>query len=98
MASTESRSNGTDVESLGAFRQTHELKCVPPFFEAVLDRTKPFEARKHDRRFCEGDTLHLRELWNGEYTGRECSRTITYVLVGGEFGIERGYVVMGITE
>lgn len=75
--------------------QTHKLKCVPPFFAAVLDGSKPFEARKHDRPYAEGDTLVLRE-WNGSYTGRECERMIGYVLVGGEFGIERGYCVLGL--
>ena len=74
----------------------HELKCVPPFFEAVLDGRKTFEARKHDRPFAEGDRLRLREFWNGEYTGRECERQITYVLVGGEFGIESGYCVLAV--
>lgn len=29
------------------------------------------------------------------YTGRACDRTIIYILTGGQFGIEPGYVVLG---
>lgn len=78
----------------------HELKCWNPFFAAVLNDTKPFEVRRHDRPFAEGDELLLREtlLATGDYTGRELTRRITYILVGGQFGIEPGYCVLGLAS
>jgi ribosomal protein S17 len=76
----------------------HELKCWPDFYEAVLNGNKTFEVRKDDRGFKVGDILHLRE-WNPKtetYSGRELARTVTYILRGGQLGIEEGYVVMGL--
>lgn len=61
---------------------THELKCWPSFFQAILDDRKRFELRVNDRNYQVGDVLHLRE-WNPEleqYTGREIRRTNTYQL------------------
>jgi hypothetical protein len=78
----------------------HELKTWPEFFQAIERGDKTFEARKNDRGFQRGDTLHLRE-WdpnrvaiNRGYTGNAFTVKVTYVLSG--FGIEPGYVVMGI--
>jgi hypothetical protein len=80
--------------------QTHELKTWTPYFEAVLNGSKPFELRWDDRRFKVGDHLRLRE-WNpmGQYTGRECDRTITYVLHADDKilgGLEGGYVILDL--
>ncbi len=77
----------------------HEVKCWTTFFPMVLDGSKPFEVRKNDRHYQVGDTLHLRE-WSPSsetYTGRHCYRTISYILAGGQFGIEEGYVVLGLS-
>lgn len=78
----------------------HELKTWPEYFEEVFMGHKPFEVRKNDRDFRVGDTLILKEFEAGStnygYTGREMARTVTYVLQGGQFGIEDGYCVMGI--
>lgn len=77
--------------------RTHELKCWPPFYEAVESGVKPFELRRNDRGFEVDDVLHLRE-WMNDYTGRECRRVVTYVLVDAEtFGLAKGYCVLGVS-
>lgn len=73
----------------------HELKTLPPFFQAVLDGDKTFEVRLADRPFKIGDFMHLREWHHGEYIGRDCILKITYILEGGQFGIQQGYSVIG---
>ncbi len=75
----------------------HDLKIWPTFFDAVRDGIKPFEVRKNDRHFRVGDVLQLQE-WSpstGEFTGRTLQRVVVYILAGGQFGIEEGYVVLG---
>ena len=79
--------------------QTHSLKTWPDYFDAVARNEKSFEVRKADRPFVVGDTLLLRE-WYPDiegYSGREIWRRIDYILQGGQFGIEPGFVVMGIS-
>jgi len=77
---------------------THELKCWDEFMDDIATETKQFEVRKNDRGFNVGDTLILKG-WNNyfaEYTGAVIEAEVTYALTGGVFGIEEGYVVMGI--
>jgi hypothetical protein len=89
----------------------HELKCWPEFFDAVKRGDKPFDVRKNDRGYQRGDVLVLRK-WDpaphngshyvkpdgGHVTYADRADTVrldvTYVLSG--FGIESGYVCMGI--
>lgn len=78
----------------------HELKCWPEFFGPVRAGVKTFEVRKHDRMFSVGDVLRLLE-WDPRtksYTRQMEDVRVTYLLAGGEFGIERGYCVMGISQ
>lgn len=80
--------------------RTHELKCWPQFFDAILDGSKPYEVRKDDRDFAVGDTLHLRE-WNPDtwvYTGRETRARITHKLTDNAFGVALGYCVLGLNH
>lgn len=61
---------------------THDLKIWPGYFAAILDGSKTFEVRVDDRGYAVGDLLRLRE-WSPvaqEYTGREVTRRVTYVL------------------
>ena len=37
----------------------HELKTCPEYFEQVRNGNKPFEVRKNDRYFSEGDEVLL---------------------------------------
>ena len=76
----------------------HILKTWPVVFDALLTRAKSFEVRKDDRDFAVGDMLELRE-WDNEieeYTGRSMRALVTYLLPGGLFGIEAGFVCMSI--
>lgn len=77
----------------------HNLKIWSKYFDAVDNGTKPFEIRQcRDREFNVGDTLDLREWDNdeGEYTGRQTTKIVTYVIKGPCFGIDAGTCVMGI--
>lgn len=86
----------------------HELKTYPEYFSMVFSGSKKFEVRKDDRGFRIGDELLLREfvpkgyyedgLNDDNYTGRILHRRIDYILKGGQFGIEAGYVVLGISK
>lgn len=78
--------------------KVHELKTWPKYFEAISENRKQFEVRKDDRGFQVGDVLHLKE-WNEIqeiYTGMELLVQVSYILKGGQFGIEEGFCVMGI--
>lgn len=77
---------------------THALKTWPDFYHRIEDGSKPFEVRKLDRPFKEGDTVLLQEFDPGDntYTGKECSFKITYLLEGPAFGIKKGYCVFGL--
>lgn len=79
----------------------HDLKTWPLYFQAVVDGRKTFELRINDRDFQVGDFLRLQE-WSQpanekvHYTGREIIVRVSYLLEGGKFGLEDGYVVMGL--
>lgn len=79
---------------------THALKTWPEYYKAINDGRKTFEIRKFDRDFKVGDKLLLQEYdpKTTKYTGSEAERDITYLMNGGAFGIEVGYVVLGIKE
>lgn len=86
----------------------HVLKTLPDYWDAVCENEKPFEVRRDDRGFQKGDVLILRRLektatggWREERkwdSYRDLRRKITYVLTGGQFGIEPGYVVLGLKK
>lgn len=88
----------------------HVLKSWPEFFDALTNGHKTFELRRNDRDFVVGDVLVLRE-WKphaprnieGEYTGREARRLVTYVLHGAGVGcveplkgLAIGYCILGL--
>ncbi len=78
----------------------HELKCVIVPFQAKWNGIKSWEFRKNDRDYRLGDLLLEREYYviNGEYSGREILEEVTWILLGGEFGVPEGYVIMSTKE
>lgn len=79
---------------------THELKTE---FQYLLDMklgNKRFEVRKDDRNFKIGDILIIKEYdpVYGTYGDMQARRQINYILPGGQFGIEAGYVVLGLVN
>lgn len=81
-------------------QQTHYLKTWKEYYQQVVAGIKEFEVRKNDRDFREGDIVCLQEFDNetGLYTGAIFKTTISYILKGGQFGIEEGYVVFGFRK
>jgi len=77
---------------------THYLKTWSEYYKEVETGTKTFEVRKNDRNFKTGDTLILQEFLKNEQilTGKELKFKVIYIIHGGAFGLEEGYVVMGI--
>lgn len=90
--------------------RTHRLKTLPDYWESVSAGDKTFEVRRDDRGFQKGDTLELVRLkkhfdgvqWVEERSGDNLPhvlvRRISYVLTGGQLGIEPGYVVLGLKK
>jgi len=89
----------------------HILKCWPEYFDAIERGEKTFEVRRDDRAFQKGDVLRLlkydddhgyyRSDWHTTPTlssakHAEIRRTVTYILTGGQMGIEPGYVVLAL--
>lgn len=75
----------------------HILKVLPEFFTPLAKGVKNFEVRLNDRNYQVGDELLLREF-QGDYTGSIILRRIQYILPGGQFGIEEGYVVLALKK
>lgn len=74
----------------------HTLKILPEYYKAVLFGDKTFEIRKNDRDYKVGDRLYLREFNGKDYTGNVVNKTITYILAGGNYGLEKDYVILAI--
>lgn len=80
----------------------HALKTTPKYFEDVISGKKPFEVRRNDRDFREGDFAALNEYdpdsraaERDRYTGRSALFRICYVLDNPEY-CKAGYVVLGL--
>lgn len=80
----------------------HELKIWPEHYEAVDSGKKRFEIRNHDRNFHLGDILELRyyDAETGQYDEKKpvIKAEVIYLLNGGQFGIEPGYVAIGFNR
>lgn len=87
----------------------HELKTLAQYWDAVACGAKNFEVRRDDRGFQRGDLLKLHRVdqddptrystkYGTRFERRTLVKRITYVLTGGHFGIEAGYVVLGLVD
>jgi hypothetical protein len=86
----------------------HELKTLEQYWDAINDGRKTFEVRRNDRAFQTGDILVIKKvdargyyLMDGYDFGAEpytLRKRITYLLQGGQFGIEPAYCVLGLGE
>jgi hypothetical protein len=78
----------------------HELKTLPKYWDDVRSGRKTFEVRRNDRNFNVGDSLELYS-YSGEENwqdGEFLEYWVSYILEGGQFGIEPGFVVLGLHE
>ncbi len=71
----------------------HYLKCDEPWFTDLFEMRKTFEVRRNDRGFQVGDVL---QISSNERPLQFCVRNVKYVLQGGQHGIAKGYVVLGL--
>lgn len=81
--------------------KTHNLKTWTVFFKHVKDGTKNFEIRINDRDFQVGDEVNLIEVDpdnDFKPTGDNCKKKISYILHGGNFGIDKDYVVISLSN
>jgi uncharacterized protein YneR len=78
--------------------KTHELKILQQYFRAVVDGSKKFELRKNDRDYQVGDCIFLNEYDGNNYTGNSLPVMITYILKGGQYGLEEGYCILGLKD
>ncbi len=91
----------------------HQLKTWAPYFDAVARGEKNFEGRKDDRGFQKGDIVELvrcvkeyprQSTWEVELKPgtnepwHVIRKRISYILAGGQFGIEPGWVVMALQD
>lgn len=75
----------------------HCVKIQETYANAVNNHSKPFEIRFNDRNYCAGDQLVFLVIGNEKHPLNGTSWDITYVY-DGPFGLQPGYVVLGIKE
>lgn len=78
--------------------KVHKLKLQQPFFDDVFYNRKEFEVRKNDRDFKIGDRLQLLEVVEEGNPQRFVLKDIKYILNGGQYGIDKDYIVLGLCE
>ena len=78
-------------------RQHHYVKILPEYYIAVDNGTKTFEIRFNDRNYKVGDILHLQEFCGGQYTSRELTKEICYMIDSPDY-CKEGFVVLGIKD
>lgn len=75
----------------------HVLKLEQPFFDDVYNNQKEFEVRKNDRDFKLGDRIKFVEYPHQQFS-KFVIKDVKYILEGGQHGIDKDYVVLGLKE
>ena len=75
----------------------HYLKILPDYYDHVKSGDKTFEVRFNDRDYQVNDVLHLQEFNNGEYTGRELVKVVSYILNNPDY-CKEGYIILAIKD
>lgn len=81
--------------------QTHDLKIQKQFYDRIREGSKSFEVRRHDRDFQVGDELILDLVDDDGNYVEGCDpiiKRISYILRGGNFGIDEDYSVLGLVN
>ena len=91
------QTNKVEVPETVKDDRRQKLKLAKMFFEDVRLGRKSFELRKNDRDYQIGDILELREMDNGEPTGRVIEKEITYILEGFA-GLKEGYCILALAD
>lgn len=91
------QTNKVEVPEIVMDDRRHKLKLAKMFFEDVRLGRKSFELRKNDRDYQIGDILELREMDNGEPTGRVIEKEITYILEGFA-GLKEDYCILALAD
>lgn len=91
------QTNKVEVPETVMDDRRHKLKLAKMFFEDVRLGRKSFELRKNDRDYEIGDILELREMDNGEQTGRVIEKEITYILEGFA-GLKEDYCILALAD
>ncbi len=78
----------------------HSVKIYPEYFQLLKDGIKNFEVRLNDRNYQVTQQIIFKEFdpATNSYTGNLLMREIKFVLYGGQFGIEPGYVVLELIK
>lgn len=78
---------------------THYLKTWPEHYQYIKTGEKKAEVRFNDRDFKVGDYLSLMEYdpKTTQYSGHYIVAIVTHILEGGQFGLEKGFVMMSIS-
>lgn len=74
----------------------HQLKIEKEYADAVYDGTKTFEVRLNDRDYRVGDLITFVVVEDNRSLGK--TYEITYVFNGGEYGLDKDYVVLSIKD
>ncbi len=78
----------------------HNVKILATHASEHLRGVKPWELRKNDRNYSEGDQMNFTVITDLSKapTGTVYSRKITHVLKGGVFGLDKDHCILTITE
>lgn len=74
------------------------LKTQIEYFEAVEKGTKTFELRKNDRDFKVNDICILEKYNGDESLDEQIMIRITYIFIGGQYGLDKDYCILGFNE